>query len=217
MKTLAPHRHRAFTAIDGLAVVAVVLFLLIILFPALVAYQRRNHHRNTCIISLEQIGMSFRIWQRDNNDKYPMNVPVALGGTREMIATGNVVVCFQVMSNELATPKLLACSEDPQHPPYAANFGDSLTPANLSYFLALDASETNPQTILCGDDNLIQNRRPVFPGIVNLSTSPATWTFNRHHGAGNILLGDGSVQPVTQIGFTSSVGTFFATNRIVVP
>ena len=214
MKTLVSHRHRAFTVLDALVVVAVVLVLLIVLLPVLA--QRRHPHYINCANNLKQIGMSFRIWQGDNDFKYPMNVPVALGGAREMIATGNVVVCFQVMSNELATPKILTCSEDRQHA-HAINFGDGLTPANLSYFLALDASETNPQTILCGDDNLIQNRRPVFPGIVNLSTSPATWTFNRHHGAGNILLGDGSVQPVTQIGFTSSVGTFFATNRIVVP
>ena len=110
----------------------------------------------------------------------------------------------------------MACSED-RHHPYATNFGDCLTPANLSYFVALDVSETNSQIILCGDDNLIQNRRPVSPGIVNLSTSPATWTSDRHHGAGFILVADGSVQAEIRIGAATPRGNGFATNRIAVP
>ena len=214
MKTLVSHRHRAFTMLDALVVVAVVLVLLIVLLPVLA--QRRHPHYINCANNLKQIGMSFRIWQGDNDFKYPMNVPVALGGAREMMATGNVVVCFQVMSNELATPKILTCSEDRQHA-HAINFGDGLTPANLSYFAVLDVSETNSQTILSGDDNLIQNRRPVSPGIINLASTPATWTSDRHHGTGNVLLVDGSVQPATQIGPVSSPGTWFATNRIVIP
>jgi len=120
------------------------------------------------------------------------------------------------MSNELATPKILVCPEDKQRT-FATNFGLPLTRTNISYFLPLNASESDPLAILSGDDNLLQNGKPVYPGRVNLSTSPATWTANRHHGMGNILMGDGSVQTEILIGFKGQPGIALATNFIVIP
>jgi competence protein ComGC len=215
MKTRAPNRHWAFTVVEALVVTLVVVILLAMFLLTLARPQRRSS-RIGCVNYLKQIGVAMRIWEGDNNDKYPMNVPVSRGGALELMATGNVVACFQVMSNELATPKILACPADAQHT-CATNFGGSLTTANLSYFLALDAADTDPQIVLSGDDNLVQNGRPSSSGIVNFSSSPATWTKDRHQGAGNILIGDGSVQALLQIGFTAPPGNGFATNRIVVP
>jgi len=208
--------HRAFTLVEGLVVVAVILFLLFLVLPAFQSPKKRRHSTQmNCGNNLMQVGQAVRMWQGDNNDKYPMNVPVALDGARELIATGNVVACFQIMSNELATPAVLLCPSDDLHV-RATNF-DDFTRTNVSYFLALNASESDPHAILSGDDNLLPDGRPVSPGIIDLSTHQTTWSTNRHPDGGNILLGDGSVQAVKQMGLTSPVGTFFHTNRIVVP
>lgn len=215
MKIRDSQRCRAFTVIEALVVTLVILTLLALLLPGL-ALSHRKVSKLGCANLLKQIGCAFRIWEGDNNDKYPMEVSSAHGGAQELLATGNVAACFQVMSNELTTPKILVCPADTQST-YATNFERSLTRTNISYFLALDASESDPQAILSGDDNLVLNRRAVASGIVNLGTSPATWTSDRHQGAGYVLIGDGSVQCVKQMGFASSPSTLFATNRIVVP
>jgi len=204
--------------VEALVVVAILIsafLLLLLLLPAL-ARSKGGPGPITCLGNLIQIGISVRICQDDNNGKFPMNVPVAQGGTRELLAAGNVVAAFQVMSNELGMPKILICPQDSQH--FAAtNFAVGFGQMNLSYFLALNASESDPKSILCGDDNLIQNGRAVSPGILNLSIPPATWTSDRHHGAGNILLVDGSAQAEVRIGAPPPLGAGFATNRIVIP
>ena len=102
---IPPITHRrAFTMVEALVVTLVIALLLALFLPTLNRPQRRSS-RIGCVNYLKQIGIAVRVWQGDNNDKYPMNVPAALGGAQEMMATGNVVLCFQVMSNELATPK----------------------------------------------------------------------------------------------------------------
>ena len=112
----------------------------------------------------------------------------------ESVATGNVAACFQVMSNELSTPKILHCPED-THRTYATNFSIGFSDANISYFLSLDAAEMYPQMILDGDDNLLVDGKPVQPGILNFRTgSTIAWTKDRHHGVGNIGMADGSAQ-----------------------
>jgi len=81
----------------------------------------------------------------------------------ELVATGNVAACFQVMSNELSTPKILLCPEDTRRT-YATNFSTGFSGANISYFLNPDAVETYPQMILDGDDNLLVDGKPVSAG-----------------------------------------------------
>jgi len=214
MKIHSPHRQRAFTLLEGLVVGAVVLLLLAIFLPALAASKRKSSKLG-CNNSLKEVGIAFRIWEGDNGDKYPMAVPAALGGAQELIATGNVTACFQVMSNELANPRILICPNDTHHT-YATNF-ENLGHSNVSYFIGLNATEDNPQSPLSGDANLVLDGRPVPAGILNLWTNNVGWTLDRHGGFGNVVLGDGSVQTVRQIGFTSSAGTYMATNCIVLP
>ena len=83
-----------------------------------------------------------------------MAVSVTNGGAMELVATGNVAACFQVMSNELSTPKILLCPED-THRTYATNFSTGFSGANISYFVNPDAAEAYPQMIMLGDDNLL--------------------------------------------------------------
>jgi competence protein ComGC len=230
MKVLRPHhwracppklqRRRAFTLVEGFVVVAVVVLVLAIGLP-LGAKFKHTTSIMRCEDNLTDIVLGFRIWEGDNNDKPPMEVPVALGGAQELIATGNVTGCFQVMSNELSAPKILTCPKDSQHS--YDNFGwDALAWArlsrtNLSYFIGLNATNSVLPTMLSGDANLLQNGRAVPAGKLNLWSNSVTWTQDRHHGHGNILLPDGSVQTVSRMGFSSSAGTRFATNCVVVP
>ena len=196
-------RNRALTKIDVLAIIAVLAVAAALLLPALAAAKRKSS-RIGCMGNLKQVGIAFRLWEGDHGDKYPMAVSVTNGGAMELIATGNVAACFQVMSNELSTPKILLCPED-THRAYATNFSTGFSDANISYFVDLDAVEIYPQMILDGDDNLLVDGKPVQPGILNLRTgSTIAWTKDRHHGCGNIGMADGSAMQVTGNGLNSA-------------
>jgi prepilin-type processing-associated H-X9-DG protein len=132
----------------------------------------------------------------------------------ESVATGNVAACFSLLSNILGDPVILTCPLDTKRL-RATNFA-SLENSNISYFIALDAVETQPQIMLSGDDNLMVNGKRVQSGILNLHTNDSlAWTAERHQGAGNILLGDGSVQQASSDDLTSAAR--FATNRLAIP
>lgn len=92
-----------------------------------------------------------------------MAVSVTNGGATELAAAGDVAACFQVMSNELSTPKILHCPDD-AHRTYATNFSTRFSAANISYFINADAAEAYPQMILDGDDNLLVDGKPVPAG-----------------------------------------------------
>jgi hypothetical protein len=82
---------------------------------------RRKAQRLNCVNNLKQIDISFRLWIGDQGDKYPTQVSTKYGGVMELAATGNVAAVFQVMSNELSTPKVLFCPADIDHQ-FAPNF-----------------------------------------------------------------------------------------------
>ena len=224
MKPRFSHQQTtALTKIDVLVIVAVLVVMAALLLPALAAAKRKSARIN-CISNVKQIGIAFRLWEGDNKDKYPMAVSVTNGGAMELAATGNVAACFQVMSNELCTPRILLCPEDTRRT-YATNFSIGFSDANISYFISLDAAEMYPQMILAGDDNLLVDGKPVQPGILNLRTGTAiAWTKDRHHGVGNIGMADGSAQQVTGDGLNSAVvsstsdtPTNNATSRWLIP
>ncbi|MGA2179374.1 MAG: hypothetical protein ABSH15_07315 [Verrucomicrobiota bacterium] len=192
-------RNRALTLTEVLVVIFVMAFAVALLLPALAA-AKRKHVRIGCVSNLKQIGIAYRLWEGDHGDKYPMAVLVTNGGAMELVATGNVAACFQVMSNELSTPKILLCPED-THRTYATNFSTGFSDANISYFLNPDAVETYPQMIMVGDDNLLVNGKPVQPGILLWTNQTIAWTKDRHHGVGNIGMADGSAMQVTSEGF----------------
>jgi prepilin-type processing-associated H-X9-DG protein len=216
MKPRFSHQQTtALTLSEVLVIIAVLAILWALLMPALFAAKRKPQKIN-CIANLKQIGVAFRLWEGDNGDKYPMAVSATNGGAMELVATGNVAACFQVMSNELSIPKILHCPADTGRIA-ATNFTTGFSGANISYFLIPDAVETYPQMILDGDDNLLVDGKRVQSGIINLWTnSHVGWTKDRHQGIGNVGMADGSVQQVTNEGFkwTAAPG---ATNRLLIP
>jgi prepilin-type processing-associated H-X9-DG protein len=204
-------------------VVVVVAFLVALVAMLLLALANSDHkaRRVNCMNNLKQINIALRTWNVDDVPRYPMEVPMSRGGAQELIAAGNVAGCFQVMSNELGAPKILICPEDyGQDGHLAATNWSHLGRTNVSYFIGLDVSATDPvrQGVLAGDANLVQNGRAIAGGVLSLGTNLTTWTQERHGGAANVLFCDGSVESVRQIGFTNAFGRMICpTNRVVVP
>jgi prepilin-type processing-associated H-X9-DG protein len=209
------------TLIEVLVVVFVIALIAAILLPALAPAKRRSGIN--CTNNLKQIGLAFRIWEGDNGDKFPTQVSVTNGGTMELFSSGSqfskfAFLNFAAMSNELGMAKFLHCPADTNHIA-ATNFTTGFSDANISYFFGLDVAPSKPQMFLSGDDNFTVGGVPVQPGILNLQTnSLVAWTNERHRGAGNIGLADGSVQATTSAGLSSVlVSSGVATNRLVIP
>jgi prepilin-type processing-associated H-X9-DG protein len=211
-------RIKAMTLVEVLVVIAVLFILAAIILPQLADRHNNKSPRIECVNNLMQIGLAYRIWEGDHNDKYPMQVSVTNGGAAELIATGNVVACFQVMSNELSTPRILVCPADDKSV-WATNFTTDFSSKNISYFVGLDADQTHPQRILSGDDNFEIGGVPVKSGLFGISTNTRiAWTSARHKYAGNIGFADGSVQEVTTGDLQNALRqTGLATNRLAIP
>lgn len=122
---------------------------------------------------------------------------------------------FQAMSNLLADPKVLVCPSDVRVP--AAYLAGNLSNTNLSYFLGLDARDTNPQMFLTGDRNLTNGPLPPNRILVLNTNFPLGWTREMHHYRGNIGLADGSVQQYSNIRLTDALRDESFTNRLAMP
>jgi type II secretory pathway pseudopilin PulG len=180
----------AFTLVALLVIIGVIAVLAAMLLPALAGAQRKAQRIN-CVNNLKQCGLAFRIWEGDNDDKYPMDVPAAKGGTMGFDTGADTFRHFQVMSNELSTPKILICPSDTRTA--AANF-IRFNNQNISYFVALDANEAEPQRFLSGDRNITADNPPVNGILKLVPGQPVSWTETIHVNQGNIGLSDGSVQ-----------------------
>ena len=119
------------------------------------------------------------------------------------------------MSNELGgDPKLLLCPGETDAARFQATTfelplktGDILftSNTNLSYFVGVNATETDPNGILSGDRNLT-NGTPIQNGLLELNTNTlAGWTAEMHNKVGNIAMADGSVQQLDTTGLRTAI------------
>ncbi len=227
--SLVSRPTRAFTATELAVVIVLLLFLAVGVMYLFALTPRRHQHygRIKCANNLKQIGLSYKVWANDNDDKFPFLVTNSL-------AFGNVTQAwqhFQAMSNEMGSAKILMCPWDRERyndmtrdflagPTATAESLSSKSNRAVSVFASLDADETLPNTILTGDRHLVTNRFNLEGRLFLATTNrtSAAWTTNEHDGRWNIALADGSVQQVTSSGLASQIRSQgIATNRLLLP
>jgi prepilin-type processing-associated H-X9-DG protein len=231
MKNINHKARCGFSLLDLLLVIAALAGIVLVILPQF-ARSHTPASRGSCTNNLKQVGLAFRIWAGDNNDKMPMQVSVTNGGAMEFTESGLAYAAFLVMSNELNTPKVLFCPEESNRqraqairfgPPALENVAGSVVSFgptnNLSYFAGLDATDTKPEMILTGDDHFQVSGVKPKAGLFLLQTNaPIEWRNERHPKQGNIGMADGSVQSFSTSAFRRAlVQTGIATNRLAMP
>ena len=195
------HRQSGLSLFEVALVVATVVLLALVFWPMLTRSKRSS--RIGCTGNLKQVGLSYRLFSNDHQDKFPFAVSKGDGGTLEFVKTSQVFRHFEAMSNELVTPKVLVCPVDfaKGGRQRATDFLTGLANSNVSYFVGLDGDESKNNRILSGDRNITGGTllRNGFLRVLS-SDAPAGWTEAIHKDgnaiSGNIGLSDGSAQQV---------------------
>lgn len=141
-------RTGAFTLVELLCVMAIIAILAALMLPVLNQSKARVK-RMECANNLHQLGVAFQMFMHDHDDKFPMAVPLAAGGSQEFVQNGYAVGGefyfayrhFQALSNELSSPAILICPADTRLP--ATNFA-ALQNSNISYCIGVCARPSRP-------------------------------------------------------------------------
>lgn len=217
-------QHAAFTLIELLVVAAIIGILMTLLLPTL-ARAKSSAGRANCTSNLRMVAIAATSWAHDNNGKYPWMLNADAGGAQD---SNQAADQFLVLSNELSTPKMLACPSDrlvsvkSSWGSYASN-----SVVSVSYFAGLCASEKAPRAILLGDRNLTglsdmsecQNASALYAGGISTNSS---WDPDVHHRAGNVTFVDGSVlhlktPQLRMAAETARAGTSCGQNHVLTP
>lgn len=206
--------ERAFTVLELVVIILLLMALAALVLPIL-SGRPDTGIRINCTNNLKQIGLSFKIWSLDNQDRLPMEVPTAEGGAKESLERGLVCSVFEVMSNELSTPKVLLCPQDTaRHWPSNACW--ALTDKNISYFVCQRPDPSGRPGLLAGDRNLTnQVVRNYVPFTRELSLG---WTEEMHCQKGTVGFVDGQVDQFANDQLViKRQGKTIETNRLLVP
>ncbi len=209
--------RNAFTRIE-LAATITALALLCALAAPLLGTTRSDSEQAACFNNLRQMGRAVRQWGDDHGERPPWMTPVSEGGLlSSWTRPGNAWHDYAILSNQLVTPKILACPAD-KNVKVARDWGEFtgifFRGNSVSYPIWLHCPPERPRAIITADGNV-----PFGPGggcrfnvnnVNSLRLSPVPdpnirWT-NRIHGpAGHILKNDGSVEFTTSSGLRTAV------------
>lgn len=215
------------TLLEFVVVTGLLGLIVMMLLPGLSMPKRHGGTRIKCANNLKQIGLAYRVFANDNDDKFPFLVTNSL-------AYGNVTqtwLHFQAMSNEMGSAMILICYSDRERlNNIMSDFGmgtmagayslSTKSNSAVSYFASLDADQTLPNTLLAGDRHLLTNSFNVDGRLLLASSNltAASWTTSQHNGGGNYALSDGSVQQAPSSALATQVRLQgIATNRLLLP
>ena len=212
----------AYTLIELLVVIAIIAILAGLLLPALQAAKARAR-RMQCVADMHQTGIAFHVFLHDHNSKFPMETSTNDGGTLEYDYAAYQIIGpfyfqyrnFLALSNDLATPAILACPSDRERLP-APDF-QNFDNLNVSYFVGINADYAQPNSILAGDRN-ITNAAEGNATILRLSDGTSVnWTGDIHVFKGNLLFADGRVDELNNMGITMTTANNTAVLDFMLP
>ncbi|MFM1767799.1 MAG: hypothetical protein RJA22_328 [Verrucomicrobiota bacterium] len=202
------HARRGFTLIELLVVIAIIALLAALLLPSL-ASAKEKARRVKCLSNLKQAGLGLKLFATERDGSYPWVLPPAEGGTYGPDA-GQNWRNFLAASNELDTPKILACPSDTATRATAIDWSgnpDGLqNPAlrgnAISYFVGLDAYEKVPFSVVAGDRHVLGGTLNGCASVAPTPGVPATellygntairWDKTIHDRTGLLAFNDGS-------------------------
>jgi prepilin-type processing-associated H-X9-DG protein len=215
-------RKLALTFVEVLVVfVCLAILIAAILMPLRTALNRRSASL-ACISNVKQISLAYRICENDNPQEQISFTP-ATNENAALLNPGQKVwlnFISHSVSNNLTWAKILRCPFDTKPSVITDSAGNKI---EISYFLCPDASETYPQMILSGDDNLADNDVPVKSGFLDIiDPNTISWTKARHRNVGNLGFADGSVAEESSMGLQSALlyatnGTPYVPYRLAIP
>lgn len=209
---------QAFSRLE-LAVVLGALGLLALLALPTLANQRERSTRVLCVNNLRLAGQAIQQWGTEFGGRMPWRVPYpSEGGTMRHPLANNSWFQWSWISNELRTPKILACPSDKQK--VAASTWD-LSPqggflnANyqnraVSYLIGLDVFPEDADGLLAGDRNVrfnggLSDCSAGLTGVPTLLRFGPAGSFGigdgLHVEAGNYLSSDGRVEELSSRAF----------------